>query len=156
VTRAGTAVTRGNRQDYPTPRDFVASVENVLGERFGWDAAASAENAVCKAWSGDSLNIDWPTDKLVWLNPPFGDGANFARKCAVEAERGVRIVGLFLAAVGSRWFAEYVDGRARVVFVRPRLTFVGETQPFNRDLMLIMYGVLTPGYETWNWKESAK
>jgi phage N-6-adenine-methyltransferase len=152
MSRPGTEVTRGNKQDYATPREFIATVERELGEKFGFDAAALEANKVCEEFSSDSLNIDWPVGPLVWLNPPFGAGAKFAAKCAAQSARGVRIVGLFLAAVGSNWFAEHVHGKARVYFLRPRLTFIGESQPFNRDLVLVTYGLGEPGYDTWRWR----
>ncbi len=155
MSRAGTEISKGNKQDYATPRDFITRVETELGESFGWDAAASAENAVCELWSGDSLNIEWPVGPLIWLNPPFGLGGKFAAKAKAEAARGCRIVGLFLAGVGSKWFSEHVDGSASVLFLRPRLTFVGETQPFNRDLLLAVYGIGDPGYQTWAWRPKA-
>jgi phage N-6-adenine-methyltransferase len=153
VSRPGTEVSRNNCQTYGTPSEFLRIVQTDLGEQFGFDAAASADNAVCAEWSGDSLGIEWPTDTLIWLNPPFGAGNKFAAKCGKEKERGARVVGLFLAAVGSKWWAEHVHGKARVYFLSPRLTFVGQDQPFNRDLVLLVYDKdIEPGYECWRWK----
>ncbi len=49
------------------------------------------------------------------------------------------------ASVGSAWFAEYVDGKADVIFLRPRIVFLepdGQPCPagINRDCCLVWYG----------------
>lgn len=149
---SGRSVTRGNKQDYATHREFVRALEKKLGATFTFDAAAVAENAVCPRFSSDSLSIDWPREGLIWLNPPFGLGAQFAAKSRLEAGKGSKVVGLFLASTGSNWFAEHVAGQAAVIFLRPRLTFVGCDQPFNRDLILIFWGFGIADYSTWDWR----
>ena len=124
-------------------------------------------NHVTPCWSGpgsakqpDSLLGAWWAlpPGLLWLNPPYANIAKWTEKCArwraVEAGAASeqRIALLVPASVGSNWFAEHVDGKALVIFLRPRLTFVGHVDPYPKDLLLAIYG-LPPGYECWRWRQ---
>ena len=151
-------------QEVQTPREFLDAVERRFGV-LTWDLAADETNHVTKDWSGpgsevqvDSLAGAWwalpPGFK--WLNPPYGNIAPWAEKCANDAHCNwhngpSRIALLVPASVGSNWFANYVDGKALVLFLRPRLTFVGHTQSYPKDLILALYGE-KPGYECWDWR----
>jgi phage N-6-adenine-methyltransferase len=141
-------------QEVGTPREFLDAVERRFGS-LDWDLAADGSNHVTPYWFGpgsryeqDSLTAHWAAGYFSWLNPPYGNIAPWARKCAFA---GMRIAFLVPASVGSNWFAEHVDGKALVLFLRPRLTFVGHTQSYPKDLILAMYGE-KPGYECWRWK----
>ena len=152
-------------QEVGTPRAFLDAVETRFGE-LKWDLAADETNHVTPDWSGpgsrrqpDSLAGAWwalPAG-LLWLNPPYGNIAPWAEKCSgwrfgdYGSSRYQRIAFLVPASVGSNWFADHVDGKALVIFLRPRLTFVGHTQSYPKDLILAIYGE-KPGYECWRWK----
>lgn len=151
-------------QEVGTPRAFLDAVEERFG-KLAWDLAADESNHVTEGWSGpgsakqpDSLLGAWWAlpPGLLWLNPPFGNIGEWAAKCAGWRDLPgpgwqQRIALLVPASVGTNWFAEYVDGRALVLFLRPRLTFVGHTAPYPKDLMLVVYGE-KPGYECWRWR----
>lgn len=142
---------KGSEQSVGTPRAFLDAVE----KRFGiitLDLAADETNRVCDPWISketNSLSVPWLSTGLMWLNPPYSKIEPWAKKCA---RRKGKIALLVPASVGTNWFAYYVDTRARVLFLRPRMTFVGHKDPYPRDLILAVYGE-TPGYECWNWKE---
>jgi hypothetical protein len=105
------------------------------------------EDAFARDWSKD-----YPTGNL-WLNPPFADIGRWAEKCAWH---GVRRHGLIFlltpASIGTDWFAARVWGNARVLGVRPRLTFEGTSDPYPKDLMLSIFGKATDGFGLWQWK----
>jgi phage N-6-adenine-methyltransferase len=155
---------RRSEQTVCTPREFLSAVE----ERFGvidWDLAASADNAVTGKYLGpgaprgaDSLAVDWamlptPPYQCLWLNPPFGNIAKFAAKCAEQAPAiAGSILMLVPASVGTNWFAQHVHRKALVLALRPRLTFVGHEDPYPKDLMLAIYGRwVVPAFDTWRW-----
>ena len=162
MSRTGAAFNRGgSKQDYETPPDLMSAVIGRFG-RFSWDLAATAENTKAPCWLGpgsrtaeDSLAFDWNGIGLehMWLNPPFGNVRPWVEKCAgLDVSGHTRgIVLLIPASVGSNYWAEFVDGRAFVLFLRPRVSFVGEKQGFPKDLAICCYG-LAPGYECWRWK----
>ena len=153
-----------SRQDYRTPQEFLRAVErdfHVLA--WATDLAATSENRVCQVHLGpgsergeDALSVDWSTlpgesgDR--WLNPEFGNIEPFAEKCAAHREDGGRIFLLTPASVGTNWYADHVHGVAHVVALSPRLTFVGESCPYPKDLMLSVFGPVRGGFSTWRWK----
>jgi phage N-6-adenine-methyltransferase len=148
-------------QEVGTPPEFLDAVIR----RFGMicvDAAANADNHVPQcgwygpgsAWREDALtDAPWAeTPGLHWLNPPYDNVRAFAKKAREETARGCRIVMLVPASVSTNWFAEEIYGHALVLPIRPRLTFVGHSEPFPRDLMLCCYNLGPPGFSPWKWK----
>lgn len=117
-----------SKQDYATPWKFIRALEKRFG-KIELDLAATKENTKAPLFitpEQDSLKQDWDRFdvKLAFLNPPFSENDDFARKCA----RAQRLSILFLvpASVGSEWWAREVDGKADLVlFVRPRIEFDG-------------------------------
>ena len=139
-------------QDVGTPRDFLDAVE----KRFGpicIDLAATDENKACHVFVSpyeDAFSFDWGMfSGLQWLNPPYSDIGKWAKKCAESAP--AKIALLVPAAVGTNYFRDHIFNQSRVLFLSPRLTFVGHTQSYPKDLMLCMYG-FEPGFECWRWK----
>lgn len=167
-----------SRQDYGTPREFLEAVEARFGT-LAWDLAASTANNVCgilrdryRTFYGpgssagqDALEQDWTElSGTLWLNPEFGDLAPWAKKCAdtiamARADRkrahrhDLRVCLLTPASVGAEWFHEHVHGRALVLGLSPRLTFVGETSPYPKDLSLSVFGADRVGFEPWRWMD---
>ncbi len=147
-----------SQQDYGTPRVFLDPVEHRFGP-ISWDLAAHERNHVCDLWIGEeqnSLSVNWARDLagVLWLNPPFDQIPAFARKCKLEASRGARVLLLTPASVGANWFWESVspDEDALVLALSPRITFVGETNPYPKDLILSAYGFGSKGFHRWRWK----
>lgn len=142
---------KGSEQSVGTPREFLDAVER----RFGiitLDLAADETNRVCDQWISketDSLSVPWTSSGLMWVNPPYGNIEPWVKKCAKSFGR---VALLAPASVGTNWFAYYVNRLAYVLFLRPRITFVGHKDPYPRDLMLAVYGKEATGYECWNWK----
>lgn len=144
-------------QNYATPWEFIRAVE----ARFGpivFDLSASAENTKAPKFFSkeeDSLAQDWTalTGNL-FLNPPYAGLEPWSRKCKQSRTLGSirRIFLLTPASVSTEWWAEHVHLEALVLFVRPRLTFVGATDPYPKDLSLAIFGA-APGYEPWAWNE---
>lgn len=152
-------------QEVGTPRVFLDAVEARFG-KIVVDLAADESNHVVSRWCGpgsealfrDALQPgcqwNWSMFKgLRWLNPPYGEIGKWADKCAEQSAIGpCRIAFLVPASVGTNWFASYVDRQALVLFLSPRLTFVGHAQSYPKDLILAIYGE-RPGYECWRWRK---
>lgn len=157
---SGARVSGDSVQEVGTQPEFLRAVER----RFGvicFDLAANTSNAVFgdlfygpgSTIAEDALTQDWHRwAGLLWLNPPYDNIKAFAAKCKVEASKGATIAMLIPASVATNWFAEEIHGRAFVLPVRPRLTFVGHTAPYPKDLMLCVYGLAEPGFEPWRWR----
>lgn len=156
LIRSGAANHRGSsKQDYATPREFIEAVQAQFGE-ITFDLAAHAGNAVCADHydeAADSLSKDWSLlDGLwLWLNPPFGNIAPWAEKCAYESKRGARILFLTHAGVGTNWFIDHVLPNASVYALTPRLSFDGKN-PFPKDCILSLFDGVSRGFQAWRWK----
>lgn len=152
----GASFARGkSKQDYRTPREFLRAVEFRFGT-IQFDLAAS-ERYVCAEFfseADDALKQKWPTDKLCWLNPPFGNIAPWARKCGEEARLfGVRVLLLVPASIGSNWYWHNCAPHAHTLCLHPRLTFVGAHDPYPKDLMLCAFGPDKRGQvDRWIWR----
>lgn len=146
-----------SKQDYATPREFIAAVERRFGP-LAWDLAAHEGNHATVPWFGPGS--PWARDSLIqpwhglqgnlWLNPPFADIEPWARKCDHESIFGARILFLVPASVGSEWYRKWVHDRALVLFLSPRLVFDGKS-PYPKDCLLAAYGYRGYGYECWRW-----
>lgn len=133
-------------QSVGTPRGFLHAVE----ARFGpivIDLAAAPSNRVVEEWFGpgspygeDALARNWVRRGLSWLNPEFGYISPWAEKCASEAALGAQVALLVPASLGSDWYVDHIKDRAMTLILKPRLTFVGHSDQYPKDLMLCMFG----------------
>ncbi len=179
MSRIATAPRDKNKtnQIVATPPEFIAAVE----KRFGLlhcDVCARQSNAKAPLYIGDprtepasvppglpmrvglnGLSCVWPNPgpkQWNWMNPPFKDTPDWLAK--IHQER-VRTLVLVLASVGSVWYRDLVENQAAVYFLGPRLTFVGETHPYPKELMLLAYDfdlleqrLLNLVPSQWRWK----
>jgi phage N-6-adenine-methyltransferase len=143
-----------------TPWELIDAIESRWGA-ITFDLAATAQNCKVRHFpemrfgpEEDSLTREW-TSLLgnLWLNPPFGGIEPWAKKCFVSLGPERRIFFLVPASVGSNWWAKWVHEKAAVKFLGPRVTFVGHTQGYPKDLALCIYSDEKPGYECWRWKK---
>jgi phage N-6-adenine-methyltransferase len=144
-----------SKQDYQTPPEFIAAVVARFGP-IAWDLAADEHNALSENYfdvARDSLS--WPWHKLtgnLWLNPPFGEIPRWAAKCLASRGPGRRIIMLSPASAGTNWFSKYVHGKALVLGLNPRLTFVGTGAPYPKDLMLTVWADTSWNkFDVWRW-----
>ena len=159
-----------SKQDYQTPPELLRAIErDFRAGVWACDLAADAENRVNRNFSAltyhlgpgskfgeNALEVDWAslpgTDGGdMWCNPPFAHIEPWAEKCATTIRRG-RIFLLVPASVGSNWYQSHVHGRAHVVAVSPRVTFVGESAPYPKDVVIAIFGPVRGGFSTWRWK----
>jgi phage N-6-adenine-methyltransferase len=143
-----------SKQDYETPSELLRAVERRFG-RLHVDLAARPDNAKAPRFvtpERDSLKVDWSAEfwgSRCWLNPEFADIAPWAAKCSTS--RGLHIFLLTPASIGANWFAEHVHGKAVVLGLSPRLTFVGASDPYPKDCMLSIFGFGVAGFDVWRW-----
>lgn len=154
----GASFDRGaSRQDWGTPLDFLAAATERFG-RITWDVASDGRNAVAPGhWTeaDDALSRDWSSSDLgsvVWCNPPYARIAPWVERASSCRAICRWTLVLVPASVGSRWFQDHVLGRSLVLFLNPRLTFAGASQPYPKDCMLACYGYGASGVEAWRWK----
>ncbi len=168
---------RTSNQDQGTDPAFLRAFERRFGP-IVWDLAAHAGNSVCgdryfgpaSRWGEDALERAWDRlpgvarDGWRWLNYEFSYPKLWMPKVAREASFGINLGVLGPASVSTEWFAEYVEGRALILPLRPRVPFTGvapnpktgKVDPIPGGVMLMVYGPdVDPGFETWRWDASA-
>jgi site-specific DNA-methyltransferase (adenine-specific) len=110
--------------EWPTPQAFFDRLNRRY--RFTLDPCATAENAKCATFytkDQDGLAQDWGTHR-VFCNPPFGRqiGA-WVRKCFEASQAGALVVLLAPCRTDTRWWHDWIEGKADVEFVKGRLRF---------------------------------
>jgi phage N-6-adenine-methyltransferase len=110
--------------EWPTPRDFFARLDRRY--HFTLDPCATADNATCPVYftrEDDGLRQDWGSHR-VFCNPPYGRNVGaWARKCFEASQQGALVVLFVPARTDTRWFHDWVRGKAAVTFLRGRLRF---------------------------------
>ena len=107
-------------EKWATPQNFF----DALNEEFHFtlDPAASDDNAKCEKYytkEQNGLAQSWQGE-TVFCNPPYGRNVGeWVKKAHDEHAKGdCTIVMLLFARTDTKWFHEYVLGKAEVRFVR--------------------------------------
>ena len=120
-------------EEWPTPRDLFDLLDGEF--RFTLDPCATPENAKCAKFytrEDNGLVQDWGNER-VFCNPPYGKTMReWARKCFEASRAGAAVVLLAHARTDTRWFHDWVYGKAGLRFVRGRLKFgdCSQSAPF--------------------------
>ena len=117
--------------EWCTPADLFAELDSEF--RFTLDVASTDENALCERhYTKREDGLAQPWDGSVWCNPPYGGEIGKWMKKAAQTDRGGVVVCLVPARTDTRWWHEYVAGRASEVrFIKGRLRFSGSgSAPF--------------------------
>ena len=101
--------------NWMTPPEMISALESEFGPM--WDPCPPNPTQ-------DGLALDWPTDKWVFVNPPYSKIADWTDKCFSEWKKGVSIILLIPARTDTRYFHRNVIGSAEVRFVKGRVKFV--------------------------------
>jgi phage N-6-adenine-methyltransferase len=114
------------------------------------DAACNDSNCKCPVGlcvdCGDNaLELNWDDAKRVWLNPPYSDPSPWVKKAYEESQKGCMVVCLLPADISTKWFHEWVIGKAEIRFVQGRISFNGNKKGAPKfGSMIAIYG---PGIE---------
>jgi phage N-6-adenine-methyltransferase len=111
-------------EEWATPADFFAALAGEFD--FTLDPCATRQNAKCRHYytkADNGLVQDWG-QHVVFCNPPYGrDIGEWARKCFLAAKSGATVVLLVHARTDTRYFHDWIYGKAELRFVRGRLKF---------------------------------
>lgn len=124
---------------WETPQDFFRALDSEY--HFDTDACALPENAKCRNYytpEMDGLNQDWIG--VCWCNPPYGRKiGDWVRKASESADTGATVVMLLPARTDTKWFHEYIYGRAEIRFIRGRLKFGGSQNAAPFPSMVVIF-----------------
>jgi phage N-6-adenine-methyltransferase len=144
---------------WTTPLDFFEEIQQEFHLEI--DVAASAENATLNTYfdeQKDGLKQGWRGYRC-WMNPPYGRGiGKWIKKAATS---GAEIVVCLLPArTDTRWFHDYIYGKAEIRFLKGRLKFSGRKGGGKFPSMLVIFRgpqrgnlIDTPVDCTCNWDQ---
>lgn len=104
-----------------TPQDLFDELDAEF--HFDLDVCALPENAKCERYytpEQDGLVQEWAG--TCWCNPPYG--RQIGKWVKKASECGTTVVMLVPARTDTKWFHDYIYGKAEVRFLRGRLHFV--------------------------------
>ena len=111
--------------EWPTPQAFFDALDAEF--HFTLDPCAASDNAKCRRFftkDQDGLAQDWGRHH-VFCNPPYGRTMReWTRKCFEASRAGALVVLLAHARTDTRWFHDWVYGKATEIrFLKGRLRF---------------------------------
>lgn len=109
--------------EWSTPQDLFDRLNAEFN--FTLDPCANESNHKCDNYftkEQDGLTKNWG-GHTVFCNPPYGRQiGRWVRKCYEESEKSVCAM-LIPARTDTRWFHDYIYGKAEVRFIKGRLRF---------------------------------
>ena len=76
----------------------------------------------------------------IWCNPPYGRELNkWVKKAYETAQQGETVVMLLPARTDTKWFHEYIYGKAEIRFIKGRLKFGGNKNAAPFPSMVIIF-----------------
>lgn len=107
-----------------TPRFF----QELNAEfNFTLDPSCVPETTKCKNFftpKENGLLQDWASE-TVFVNPPNGrDIADWVEKAYREAQKNTTVVMLLPARTSTRWFHDWIFGKAELCFIKGRMKFL--------------------------------
>jgi len=119
------AIFTSDEEKWRTPQELFDLLDAEFN--FTLDVCAIASNAKCSRYFTPEQNALLQTwEGICWMNPPYGkDTSAWMRKAFDSAQAGAVVVCLLPARTDTRWFHQWVIGRASIRFIYGRLTFGG-------------------------------
>lgn len=116
-----------NSDKWATPWSVIHELEAEFG-KFDVDVCCERHTAKAERYytvDNDGLTLPWIG--RVWCNPPYSDPLPWCRRAheATASGEADLVVMLLPVATDTRWFHEWVWGKAEVRFVRGRIKFIG-------------------------------
>ena len=140
-------------QDWETPKWLFDRLAQEF--HFSVDIAASRNNLNCpffctkeglKDFFGnlldpnDGLTANWTNFQgHIWCNPPYKEVRKWVQKGYEESLRRAKSVFLVPARTDTRWFHDFVLGKAQIIWIKGRLNFSGSANSAPFPSMILIY-----------------
>ena len=122
---------------WATPQWFFDELDKEFN--FNLDPCADSTNHRCDKYftkEQNGLEMDWGED-TVYCNPPYGREIGKWVKKAAESD--TTVVMLLPARTDTKWFHEYIYGKAEVRFIKGRLKFGDSKNSAPFPSMVVIY-----------------
>ena len=109
--------------EWETPQELFDKVNKEFN--FDIDVCASAENTKCsKYYSIQDNGLEQVWSGVCWCNPPYGrEIIKWVKKAYESSLEGAVVVMLIPARTDTKWFHQYVYGKAELRFIKGRIKF---------------------------------
>lgn len=127
--------------EWETPQWLFDELDNEF--KFNLDVCANEQNAKCPIWIDkkiDGLKVNW--DGNCWMNPPYGRKiGEWIKKAYFQTknEMAKLVVCLIPARTDTRWFHDYILGKAEIRFLKGRLKFGDSKNSAPFPSMIVIY-----------------
>ena len=129
-----------NTPEWATPMAFFKELDKEF--HFTLDPCSTHENAKCEKHytkEDDGLKQDWG-GQSVFCNPPYGrELPKWVKKCYDESQKGALVVMLIPARTDTRWFHDWIYGKAEIRFIKGRLKFGDSKQSAPFPSMVVVF-----------------
>lgn len=124
---------------WETPQEFFDCLNQEF--HFELDVCALPENAKCNRYYTPEMDgLSSPWDGVCWCNPPYGrEIGSWVRRAWLSSSAGNTVVMLLPARTDTRWFHDYIYGKAEIRFIRGRLKFGGSKNSAPFPSMVVIY-----------------
>lgn len=127
--------------NWATPQDFFDKLNEEF--HFTLDPCADESNHKCDQFftrEQDGLSQDWGGN-VVFCNPPYGkEIADWVRYSYEQSKKpNTTVVMLIPARTDTRYFHDYIYGKAEIRFIRGRLKFGDATSAAPFPSMVVVY-----------------
>ena len=135
------ALMSSKSNEWETPHEFF----NLLDAEFHFnlDPCATDENKKCDKYytiADDGISKNWEGYR-VFCNPPYGrELPKWVEKAYEESRKPKTLVVMLIPArTDTRWFHDYIYGKAEIRFIRGRLRFSGATENAPFPSMVVVF-----------------
>ena len=127
--------------NWATPQEFFDKLNEEF--HFTLDPCANEENHKCDLFytkEQDGLTKDWG-GHVVFCNPPYGkEIADWVRYSYEQSQKpNTTVVMLIPARTDTRYFHDYIYGKAEIRFIKGRLKFGDATTAAPFPSMVVVY-----------------
>lgn len=123
-------------ENWETPPQLFKALDAEF--HFDFDVCALPENAKCpRYYTPEDDGLKQPWNGTCWCNPPYGRSISDWVKKAAESE--TTVVMLLPARTDTKWFHEYIYGKAEVRFIKGRLKFGGSKNSAPFPSMVVIF-----------------
>ena len=125
--------------EWETPQNLFDEIQKEF-PMLNMDVCATEENRKLPRFFSkeqNGLNQKW-TFGGVWMNPPYGREIGKWVKKAAQCEARVTVC-LLPARTDTKWFHEYILGKAEVRFLKGRLRFGQSTNSAPFPSMIVIF-----------------
>lgn len=133
---------RSELQNWRTP-DWLFETLNAYF-KFDCDVCANDSNYLCENYyTSENSCFDNPWGKINFMNPPYSRGMNkFIERAYLQWKDHNRMtVALLPSRTDTKWFHDYIYGKAHIFFMRGRLRFNDQPNPAPFPSMIVFWGV---------------